>query len=98
MMLAPATGYAAPTIAQPQRAADRRGNRPPSTSHIENLTGFAGRNVHARAIASEHAGDVMWDRRAVAQKASNAAGGMLELLERGHHDQLVAGAQRARIV
>jgi hypothetical protein len=48
--------------------------------HIEHFPGFAGLHVHARTVASEHAGEVQRDGCSVAQEASDTAGALLELV------------------
>src|SRR5262245_5236971 len=98
MVLATAAWHAAASVAQPQRAADRRGNGSPRATDIQDLARFAGRDVHARTVAGEHAGNVEWDRCTVAQESAHATWAMLELLWRSHHDQFIAGAECAKLI
>jgi hypothetical protein len=96
VMSASATGSATASIAQPQCTADRRRDGSPCSADIEDLAGLRDLDVHARTIASQHAGDVQRNRCAVAQVAADTGSAMLELVFRAHEDQFVAAAECAR--
>src|SRR5262245_28392735 len=93
MVPASAPGGTTTSIAQPQRAANRRWDAATRAADIEDLAGLPNLDVHARTIAGEHASDMQRDRCAVAQVTADAGSAMLELAFRGHEHQFVARAQ-----
>jgi hypothetical protein len=76
--------FAAPETAAASNAAGDDmycgGNGPPSATDIEDLPRFVGGDIHARAVAGEHASDMLGNRRTVPQKTADPSGSMLELL------------------
>ncbi|MFO7564053.1 MAG: hypothetical protein R6X02_15510 [Enhygromyxa sp.] len=97
-----AARHPAAAVAQPQRAADRRRDRPCPPTDIEQLAVLANHHVDPRPVAGQHPGDVQGDRRAVGQEAAELSyaltRALLEQRGRGDHHQLVRRAEGPRAV